>query len=203
MLLTVSGVVVMAGFIAALLSIDIVADLFKQRASLEQSYDFGGLVRFSRHILRALLALDRPLGIGPLQFDKYFPEDTHNSFLNAFMSGGWLSGACYPALVAITLVFGFRAVFVRTRWQQTSITVFAALFGVVSEGFIIDIDHWRHTFLLVGVMWGIIAATRRYAAREKALAEADDFLFEPDGPALARPGGASYTLPRRSVAQPG
>ena len=139
-LLSLTGVVVLAGFIAALLSIDIVADLFKQRASLEQSYDLGAQGRFARYGLGAILALDKPFGIGPLQFSKYFPEDTHNSFLNAFMSGGWLSGACYPALVAITLVFGFRAVFVRTRWQQTSITVFAALFGVVSEGFIIDID---------------------------------------------------------------
>ena len=127
-LLSVTGVVVLAGFIAALLSIDIVADLFKQRASLEQSYDLGAQGRFARYVLGAILALDKPFGIGPLQFSKYFPEDTHNSFLNAFMSGGWLSGACYPALIALTLVFGFRAVFVRTPWQQTTITVFAALF---------------------------------------------------------------------------
>ena len=32
------------------------------------------------------------VGIGPLQFHRFFPEDTHNSFLNAFMSGGWLAG---------------------------------------------------------------------------------------------------------------
>ena len=115
----------------ALLSIDIVADLFKQRASLEQSYDLGAQGRFARYRLGAILALDKPFGIGPLQFAKYFPEDTHNSFLNAFMSGGWLAGACYPALVALTLVFGFRAVFVRTPWQQTTIAVFAAFFGVV------------------------------------------------------------------------
>ena len=109
-LLSVTGVVVLAGFIAALLSIDIVADLFKQRASLEQSYDLGAQGRFARYGLGAILALDMPFGIGPLQFSKYFPEDTHNSFLNAFMSGGWLAGACYPALIALTLVFGFRAV---------------------------------------------------------------------------------------------
>ena len=50
--------------------------------------------------LGAVLALDMPFGIGPLQFSKYFPEDPHNSYLNAFMSGGWLAGACYPTLVA-------------------------------------------------------------------------------------------------------
>ena len=67
-----------------------VADLFRQRAALEQDYDVGQLGRFGRHVLGALLALDKPFGIGPLQFSHYFPEDTHNSYLNAFMSGGWL-----------------------------------------------------------------------------------------------------------------
>ena len=156
-LLSVTGVVVVAAFIAALLSIDIVADLFKQRASLEQSYDLGAQGRFARYVLGFILALDKPLGIGPLQFSKFFPEDTHDSFLNAFMSGGWLAGACYPALVALTLAFGFRAVFVRAPWQQTTITVFAAYFGVISESIIIDTDHWRHNFLLMGLMWGLIA----------------------------------------------
>ncbi|MEA3028481.1 MAG: hypothetical protein QOF91_3766 [Alphaproteobacteria bacterium] len=164
-LLSVTGVVVMAGFIAALLSIDIVADLFKQRASFEQSYDLGAQGRFARYTLGAILALDMPFGIGPLQFHKYFPEDPHNSYLNAFMAGGWLSGACYPTLVALTLAFGFRSVFVRTPWQPTTIVVFSGYFGVATESFIIDSDHWRHAFMLMGLMWGLIAATRRHAAR--------------------------------------
>ena len=78
-LLSVTGVVVLTGFIGALLSIDAVADLFKQRASFEQSYDMGAQGRFARHALGAIMALDMPVGIGPLQFHKYFPEDTHNS----------------------------------------------------------------------------------------------------------------------------
>ncbi len=43
-------------------------------------------------------ALDHPLGIGPLQFARYFTEDAHNTFLNAFMSGGWLTGFSYLTL---------------------------------------------------------------------------------------------------------
>ena len=53
--------------------------------------------RFGRHIARrSSLALDTPFGIGPLQFAKFFPEDPHNAYLNAFMSGGWLCGAELP-----------------------------------------------------------------------------------------------------------
>jgi hypothetical protein len=168
-LLTVTGAVVLAGFVGALLSIDAVAELFKQRASLEQSYDVGEQGRFARHALGAVMGLDKPFGIGPLQFSTYFPEDTHNSFLNAFMSGGWLAGACYPALVLLTLAYGFRATLVRTPWQQTTITVFAGYFGVATESFIIDTDHWRHTFLLMGLLWGLIVAARS-GAREPGLA---------------------------------
>jgi len=157
------------GFVGALLSIDVVAELFKQRASLEQSYDVGEQGRFARYALGAVFGLDKPFGIGPLQFSKYFPEDTHNSFLNAFMSGGWLAGACYPALVLLTLLHGFRATLVRTPWQQTTIIVFAGYFGVATESFIIDTDHWRHTFLLMGLMWGLIVASRS-GARELGLA---------------------------------
>jgi hypothetical protein len=181
-LMSASGVVVVALFIAALLSIDIVADLFKQRASLEQSYDLGAQGRFARYLLGGILALDKPIGIGPLQFAKYFPEDTHNSFLNAFMSGGWLAGSCYPVLVALTLAFGLRAVFVRTPWQQTTVVVFAGYFGVTTESFIIDIDHWRHTFLLMGLMWGLIAVTQSHAARTRARATHGRLLLD-DGSA--------------------
>ena len=111
----VAGIVL----IGVLLSIDSIADMFKQRASFDQSYDEGRFGRFGRHILGADMALDLPFGIGPLQFHNYFPEDTHNSYLNAFMSGGWLSGICYPALVFTTVILGFRYLFVRVPWQSS------------------------------------------------------------------------------------
>ena len=109
-LISVAAVVLLVLLVAVLLSFDSIADMFKQRASFDQSYDEGRFGRFGRHILGADMALDLPFGIGPLQFHNYFPEDTHNSYLNAFMSGGWLSGICYPALIAVTVVMGFRHV---------------------------------------------------------------------------------------------
>ena len=81
------GTIVLAGFVAALLSIDSVAELFRIRASLDQGYDLGPMGRFGRYILGMLIALDTPLGIGPLQFRAIFPEDPHNAFLNAFKIG--------------------------------------------------------------------------------------------------------------------
>jgi hypothetical protein len=152
--------------ILVLLSSDSVANLLKERASLGQSYDSGRFGRFGRHILGAEMALDLPFGIGPLQFTKYFPEDTHNSFLNAFMSGGWLAGICYPALVLTTLFYGLRTLFIPTPWRRAYIAVFAAFLGALAESFIIDTDHWRHFFLLIGALWGMFAATQTYLYRQ-------------------------------------
>lgn len=161
--LAAAGVVLL---LAVLLSLDSTGNLFRERASLEQSYDGGRFGRFGRHILGAEMALDFPLGIGPLQFTRYFPEDTHNSFLNAFMSGGWLAGVCYPALVATTVIFGFRYLFVPVPWQRGYIAVFAAFLGTVAESFIIDTDHWRHFFLMLGIMWGLFAAAQLELRRQ-------------------------------------
>jgi hypothetical protein len=166
--LGLAGIVALSALLAILLSIGPVAELFQQRFGLEQSYDVGEQGRFGRHITGLMLSLDRPLGIGPLQFARYMPEDPHNSYLNAFMSGGWLSGACYLSLVLLTLAFGFRALFVATPWRSAMIVVYAAYVGVAVESVIIDSDHWRHAFLLLGLLWGLIAATHRHILRAKA-----------------------------------
>jgi hypothetical protein len=148
--------------VAVLLSFDSINELFRQRASFDQSYDEGHFGRFGRHILGADMALDLPFGIGPLQFHRYFPEDTHNSYLNAFMSGGWLAGVCYPALVFVTVFMGFRHIFVRVPWQRAYLAIFSAFLGTVGESFIIDTDHWRHFWMMLGAMWGMFAAAQRF-----------------------------------------
>ncbi|MDB5616948.1 O-antigen ligase domain-containing protein [Tardiphaga sp.] len=163
-IMAIAAVVAAALVIVILLQFDFIADMFKQRASFDQKYDEGRFGRFGRHVLGAQMALDLPFGIGPLQFTKFFPEDTHNSYLNAFMSGGWISGICYPALMFTTALLGFRYVFVRVPWQRAYLAVFAAFLGTVGEAFIIDTDHWRHFWLMLGAMWGMFVAAQQYMA---------------------------------------
>ena len=161
--MAVIAVIVAVLLIAVLLSFDSIGEMFKQRASFDQSYDEGRFGRFGRHILGAQMALDLPFGIGPLQFHNYFPEDTHNSYLNAFMSGGWIAGICYPALVFVTVIMGFRHIFVPVPWQRAYLAIFAAFLGTVGESFVIDTDHWRHFWMMLGAMWGMFAAARSYS----------------------------------------
>jgi hypothetical protein len=195
LLVAIVGAALIAGLIALLLSFDSVAALFSQRASLEQGYDVGPLGRFGRHELGALLALDQPFGLGPLQFHNLFVEDPHNAFLNAFMSGGWLSGLTYLALMLVTLGLGLRYAFVRTPWQPAYLAVYCAFAGTFAESLIIDSDHWRHYFLLLGAVWGLMMAARRSVAPARVRARR--------APALARQGPSALSTVRRSVAQPG
>ena len=188
-LIAVLGAMALAALIAALLSIDQVAALFKQRAMLEQSYDEGPTGRFGRWGLGFLLALDTPLGIGPLQFHFFFPEDPHNSYLNAFMSGGWIAGFAYLTLIAVTLVLGLRFVFVTTPWRGTYIAVYAAFVGTAVESAIIDSDHWRHYFLILGVLWGLMTVSRGYLPARRRAAEVG--LATPRAARLARAAAPS------------
>jgi O-Antigen ligase len=177
--MSVVAAVIVVMLIAVLLSSDSIGEMFRQRASFDQSYDEGRFGRFGRHVLGAEMALDLPFGIGPLQFHNYFPEDTHNSYLNAFMSGGWIAGVCYPALVFVTVIMGFRHVFVPVPWQRAYLAIFAAFLGTVGESFVIDTDHWRHFWMMLGAMWGMFAAAQRYQAT------ADQPLMVPADPHAA------------------
>jgi hypothetical protein len=158
----VAGVVVVAMVIAALLSVDSIGETLRQRAALEQDYDGGEMGRFGRHSMALDVILDNPFGIGMLQFGKMFGEDPHNTYINAFLSYTWLGGFAFVALIILTFYMCIKLVFQRTPWQPHFICAFATFFVVMLEAWIIDIDHWRHVYLLLGLCWGMIAATIKH-----------------------------------------
>jgi hypothetical protein len=54
--------------------------------------------------------------------------------------------------------------FFRTPWQPMYHAIYAAYVGTIAESAIIDIDHWRHYFLILGLLWGLMAVSSRSAA---------------------------------------
>ena len=158
-----------AGLLIALLAVGNVGTVFKERASLNQYYDVGESGRFGNQKKSVQELLELPNGYGPLQFRNHYTNDPHQVYLNAFASYGWLGGFSYLALVLITLAIGLRTVFVTTPWQPYFIAVMSTYTGVALEGLIIDTDHWRHYYLLLGLVWGFSIATMNY--RRRALAE--------------------------------
>jgi hypothetical protein len=102
-----------------------------------------------------------PLGMGPWGFAHATNWVSHNTFLGTMLNHGWLGGAAYLTLIVLTLVVGFRAMWVRTPWQTVLVATYPAFVAMVFESVWGDTDHWRHFYVLLGVIWGLVAATRR------------------------------------------
>lgn len=146
----------------ALLQMPGVADMFTSRAQLAQDYDSHRLGRFARYGIGFLMAMEHPVGIGPLVFGKIYGEDTHNIWLKALLDYGWLGLAAYAILIGWTLVAGMRILFRSRPWQPFFLCAYIVLIGHVALGTVIDTDHWRHFYLLLGLVWGGIALERNH-----------------------------------------
>jgi len=160
--LAVGGVLVLAAILVILLSFPAIGAMFQERAQLLQYYDVGQGGRFRLQELALGALLKFPNGMGPFGFASVHGIQQHNVYLQAFMVYGWIGGVAYPLLLIATLWVGLRSSFVRTPWQPYVITAFAAFVGEVAEGAVIDTDHWRHFFLLLGMVWGLYTATLRH-----------------------------------------
>ena len=161
------GAIVTVAGIAAAVSLDAVTPLFTERASLTQSYDVGETGRFGTQLRSLPVLLHHFNGLGPLQFGKMFGQDPHNVYLNAFASYGWIGGFAYFALIVLSLIAGLRSVLTRSPYQHHAIAVFACFAMLCVQGVQIDTDHWRHAYLLLGVLWGLYAVIRPDAAQRR------------------------------------
>ena len=162
LLITVSGAIGLAVLLAILLSVEGIRDLFLDRFTLVKDYDAGERGRFGNQLNSIPLLLELPLGFGPLQFPRFFGMDPHNVYINAFASYGWLGGISYFLLMISTIIIGFKTVLMRTPWQNWAIVVFCPLVATMFQGVQIDTDHWRHFFWMLGMMWGLFAASMQY-----------------------------------------
>ena len=160
--LVIFGAAALGLVLAAALQSDAVARLLAERAALTQPYDEGTNGRFGGQEKAIQLSLENPLGLGARDFSRFHHhEEVHNVYLSMLLNAGWLGGLLYIALCAGTLALGFQHAFKRTKTQPLFLIVYAALAGNMLEGLLIDSDHWRHFYLLLGVVWGLMAADRR------------------------------------------
>ncbi|TKT81494.1 O-antigen ligase family protein [Aquamicrobium sp. LC103] len=142
-----------------------VGDFFSARAQLVQEYDGGHLGRFARFGIGFQMATEHPFGIGPLMFGRMLGEDTHNIWLKSLMDYGWIGFAAYVGLILGTLVGGFRILFRDRPWQPYLMCAYVVFLGHIGLGTVIDMDHWRHFYLLIGLIWGCFGLEQRHQAR--------------------------------------
>src|SRR5262249_54430698 len=120
----------------AVSSIGSVHDMIVERAKAIQPYGVGPGGRFWQQQMAIGTILENPNGLGPFEFDRIYGLQQHNVYMQGFLVYGWLGGAAYLALVAITLVFGLVTVAGPTPWQYYLITAYAAFVGEAFEGLI-------------------------------------------------------------------
>jgi len=153
------GTMALIGLISAVLQVDAVRNLMEQRATLDQSYDEGPEGRFGGQEKAKRLMLDNPFGIGTHTFrEVHHHEEPHNVYLTMFLNAGWLGGLVYIISVLATLFVGLRGAFQTNALQGPFLIATAAFAGLVVEGLIIDSDHWRHFFVIMGLIWGLADA---------------------------------------------
>jgi hypothetical protein len=162
-MLGVAAAVVMGLLVVVFLSIDSVHDLFLERAKAIQPYDVGPGGRFTEQQQALTVILDHPNGLGPFGFANTYGLQQHNVYMQCFLVYGWLGGVVYLTMIATTLMIGLRAVVVASPWQYYLLAAYAVFVGEIVEGMIVDTDHWRHFFLMLGLIWGLAVATQKAA----------------------------------------
>lgn len=172
--LTATGLAV--ALFVVLMAIEQVREMLLSRFGL-QSYDTGtegSRINTQKKALEAIV--DYPLGMGPWEFLRINRLAAHNSIMGIALNLGWIAGFCWIAHLVLTIGIGFRCLLVRTPWQPFLVATYAAFMATHPISFVIDTDHWRHYYLLVGIVWGLSIATINHQRKTRRSLSA-----EPDG----------------------
>jgi hypothetical protein len=152
-----AGVVCMALGIGVAFSIPSIRSFIELRTQ-EQNYDTGDSGRFGRQGYAFDLALTHPLGLGPLEFrNMRVKEEPHDTYVNVLHAYGWGGGAMFIGFILMTMWRGLGALRFPHPNRVLLIPVISVFVPLAGEAAIIDIDHWRHFFLVGGMVWGLTA----------------------------------------------
>ena len=180
-LFIVVGVIAAVGIYMLMTSVDTINQMIASRSHL-QEYDINGDNR-SRLQLQELSfeeMLLHPLGMGPWGFAHATNIVSHNTYLGTAVNHGWIGGAAYLTILVLTLTLGFRALWLRTPWQSFLVPTYVAFITMLFEGYWGDTDHWRHFYILLGLVWGLAAATQNIIWRARgAQAISEQFINSP------------------------
>ncbi len=165
-IILVSGLAIFTVILLVALQFEAVGAMFSERAKAVQEYDSGNLGRFARHAIGFEWALENPLGIGPLEFGLTLGEDTHNIWVKSLMAYGWLGFATYLTMTIWTIFGPLKLLLLDRPWTPYLQVAWAAFVGHIIIAYVIDIDHWRHVYLMIGVVWGCMALEKRWRLKE-------------------------------------
>jgi hypothetical protein len=155
LLLIILGLVMSAVLLPGIASIASpeFSERFLERLTIAQPYDLGEQGRYGRYLLVLPMILQNPIGVGVLQLEKIFPEPIHNIWLSSFVNYGWGGGISYVWLAIGSVVVSLRNY--RKTQNDIPIVLMASLIGIVMCATLHEGEHWRHMWLLYGLVWGL------------------------------------------------
>jgi hypothetical protein len=160
LIIALLGALMIVVAIGGLLSIPSVQRLFEVRATA-QNYDEGETGRFGRQGYAFELALQNPLGIGPYEFRNLrIKEEAHDSYVTVLHVYGWGGGLAFILFIGTTIWRGLSFVVKSSRNRLLLVPLIAVFIPLSVEAAIIDLDHWRHFYLVGGLIWGVTAGYR-------------------------------------------
>ena len=157
--------VVSVAFVAIALSSPKVADMMVKRASLLQKYDIESGGRFGTQKTAIEHIARDPIGLGPNRTQFEFGRSPHHVYLKVAAENGWLGGLTWLAFVGLSLWRGLWFALKPSPYQTDFAIIYATVVGISAESFIIDSLHWRHYFVLLGLMWGLMLYGQRNGVR--------------------------------------
>ena len=144
----------------------LITDFGQQRVVAINPYDTQG--RFAAWRSGLMMALDHPLGVGPGQFEVVSPiyqrrfignatvtPSAHSMYVRIIAENGIIGGAALLSALAWILI-GLISVLKIVRDAQKpcfyeSAWLLAAIIGILAEGLVIDVIHWRHFGIVMGL----------------------------------------------------
>jgi O-antigen ligase len=160
--LLIAVVIASAILLLAFLSSDGFQAKVLDRLTVSKDYDVGQGGRFSRYFMSIPMILENPLGLGMLQIEKYFTEPVHDIFISSFVNYGWLAGVAWILLTLLT----FRIAFDNQRATQSPLAMWLS-FSLLSQlpcAILQQVEHWRHMWMFLGLLWGFNARNFSVAA---------------------------------------
>ena len=126
------------------------SSFFEERAHL-QSYDSD---RFGAQRSGIALSESHPIGIGPGQFEIASPVSAHSTYVRALAEEGLLGLVAIGSLLVGTLIVAVRNVILgRGTVGLSSTALLAAWVGLLANSVFVDTLHWRHLWILAGLIW--------------------------------------------------
>jgi len=111
--------------------------------------------RFAAHQQAMDTALSHPLGIGPGQWELSYYLSTHSLYYRVLSENGFDGLAVLVIFLLVSLYRSLRLTMnsPSDSWRNLYAVFSACLLGILLNSSVVDTLHWRHVWLLLGLIW--------------------------------------------------